>query len=61
MSKEMKVMCDFIQNSLLCELPPHTLDVMLKVWTQSGEHTFREDVYTGTLRYRGWNNQMKPF
>ena len=61
MSKEMKVTCDFLQNSLMCELPPHTLDVMLKVQTQSGEHTFREDVYTRTLKYRKWNNQMKPF
>ena len=57
----MNVTCNFLQNSLMCKLPPHTLDVMLKVQTQSGEHTFREDVYTRTLKYRWWNNQMKPF
>ena len=61
MSKEMKVTCDFIQNSLICELPPHTLDVVLKVQTRSGEHTFKEDVYTWTIKYRRWNNQMRPF
>ena len=61
MSKEMKVTCDFIQNSLVCELPPHTLDVILKVRTRSGEHTFKEDVYTRTMKYRRWNNQMRPF
>ena len=29
--------------------------------TRSGEHTFREDVYTRTLKYRKWNNQLRPF
>ena len=61
MAKEMKVECDFVQKSLICELPPHTLDVMLKVRTRSGEHTFREDVYTRSIKYRRWNNQMRPF
>ena len=61
MAKEMKVECDFVQKSLICELPPHTLDVVLKVRTRSGEHTFREDVYTRSLKYRRWNNQMRPF
>ena len=61
MAKEIKVDCDFIQNSLICELPPQTLDVLLRVRTRSGEHTFREDVYTRSLKYRRWNNQMRPF
>ena len=61
MSKEMKVTCDFVQNSLVCELPPHTLDLILKVHTRSGEHTFKEDIYTRTMKYRRWNNQMRPF
>ena len=61
MAKEMTVECDFIQKSLICELPPHTLDVVLKVRTRSGEHTFREDVYTRSMKYRHWNNQMRPF
>ena len=29
--------------------------------TKSGEHTFREDVYTRTLKYRRWNNELRPF
>ena len=61
MTKEIKVDCDFIQKSLICELPPQTLDVLLRVRTRSGEHTFREDVYTRSLKYRRWNNQMRPF
>ena len=28
---------------------------------RSGEHTFWEDVYTRTLKYRRWNNELKPF
>ena len=37
------------------------MDVLLKVKTRSGEHTFREDVYTRTLKYRRWNNELRPF
>ena len=37
------------------------MDVVLKVRTKVGEHTFREDVYTHTLKYCRWNNQLKPF
>ena len=28
---------------------------------KTGEHTFREDVYTHSLKYRRWNNQLRPF
>ena len=54
-------MCDFIQHNLTCTLPENTMDVLLKVCTRSGEHTFREDVYTRTLKYRRWNNEFRPF
>ena len=37
------------------------MDVMLKVRTRSGKHTFREDVYTRTLKYRRRNNESWPF
>ena len=37
------------------------MDVLLKVRTRSGEHTFREDIYTRTLKYRRWNNQLRLF
>ena len=29
--------------------------------TRSGKHTFKEDVYTRTLKYRRWNNELWPF
>ena len=57
----MNVRCDFLVNHLTCELPEHTMDMMLKVWTRIGEHMFREDVYTCTLKYRRWNNELRPF
>ena len=41
----MNVHCDFLANHLTCELPEHIMDVMLKLQTRMGEHTFREDVY----------------
>ena len=57
----MDVSCDFIENQLVCTLPNQMMDVLLKVHTKTGEHTFQEDVYTHTLKYRRWNNQLRPF
>ena len=37
------------------------MDILLKVRTKSGEHTFREDIYMRTLKYRRWNNELRPF
>ena len=61
MTKEINIHCDFLTKSLTCTLPGHTMDIMLKVRTRSGEDTFREDVYTRTSKYRGWNNELRPF
>ena len=57
----MEVSCDFIGKQLVCTLPNQTMDVLLKVCTKTGEHTFREDVYMYSLKYRMWNNQLRPF
>ena len=61
MAKEMNVSCDFLTHNLMCVLPDNTMDVLLKVRTKSGEYTIREDVYTRTLKYRRWNNELRPF
>ena len=61
MTKEMNVSCEFVKHQLSCVLPANTIDVLLKVRTKSGEHTFREDVYTRTLKYLRWNNELRPF
>ena len=61
MAKEMNVHCDFPKNSLTCVLLEHTMNVMLKVRTISGKHMFQEDMYTRTLKYRRWNNELQPF
>ena len=61
MAKEMNVTCNFLMNQLVCELPEHTMDVMLKVQMRMGENTFREDVYMCMLKYRRWNNELRPF
>ena len=61
MVKDMKVNCNFVEHNLTCVLPENTMDVLLKVQTRSGEHTFQEDVYTRTLKYRRWNNELRPF
>ena len=61
MAKEMSITCDFIQHNLHCVLPENTMDILLKVHTRLGEHTFREDIYTRTLNYRKWNNELRPF
>ena len=61
MAKEMDVSCDFIEKQLVCMLPNQMMDVLLKFCTKTGEHAFWEDVYKCTLKYRRWNNQLKPF
>ena len=61
MAKEMSVSCGFLAHNLTCVLPENTMDILLKVRTKSGEHTFREDIYTRTLKYRRWNNELRPF
>ena len=61
MAKEMNMSCDFLTNQLMCELPEQMMDVMLKVRTRTGEHTFREDIYMHTLKYRRWNSELRPF
>ena len=57
----MSVSCDFLAHNPTCVLPEITMDVLLKVRTKSGEHTFREDIYMRTLKYRRWNNELRPF
>ena len=61
MAGEINITCDFLEKHLVCELPEQTMDVLLKIRTKTGEHTFREDVYTCTLKYHRCNNQLKPF
>ena len=61
MAKEMNGHCDFLANWLTFELPEHTMDMMLKVMMKMGKHTFREDVYMQTLKYRRWNNELRSF
>ena len=61
MAKEIDVSCNFIEKELVCMLPNWTMDVLLKVHMKTGEHTFWEDAYMCTLKYRRWNNQLRPF
>ena len=60
MAKGMEVSCDFIGKHLVCMLPNQMKGVLLKVHTKAGDHTFREDVYRHSLKYRMWNNQLRP-
>ena len=57
----MNVTCNFIEKQLLCKLPEQMMDVLLRIRTKTGEHTFQEDVYMHTLKYCRWNNQLRPF
>ena len=57
----MEVSCDFIGKQLICMLPNQMMDVLLKVHMKTGKHTLREDVYTCSLKYTMWNNQLRPF
>ena len=46
----MDVSCDFIEERLVCMLPNQMMDMLLKVRTNTGEHTLWEDVYMHTLK-----------
>ena len=61
MAKEVEVSCNFVAKQLVCKLPNGTMDMMLKIRTKTGEHTFREDAYTQSLKYCMWNNQQRLF
>ena len=61
MAEKMDVSCDFIEKQLVCMLPNQTMDVLLKVQTKTEEHTFKKDVHMHSLKYRMWNNQLRPF
>ena len=61
MGKEVEVSCNFIEKQLACKLPSGMMDVVLKIRTKTGEHTFRENAYTHSLKYQMWNNQHRPF
>ena len=61
MAKEMVVSCDFIEKQSVCMLPNQMMDVLLKLQTKAEEYTFKEDVYMHSLKYRIWNNQLRPF
>ena len=50
MAKEMNVSCNLLTNQLVYELPEQMMDVLLKVRTRTGEHIFREDIYSCTLK-----------
>ena len=45
MAKEVNVSCDFLEHKLHCVLPENMMDILLKVRTKTGEHTFRGCVY----------------
>ena len=61
MAKELNVSYDFIEKQLVCMLPDQMMDILLKIRTKTGEHTFQEDMYMHTLKYHRWNNQLRPF
>ena len=60
MAKKIEVNCNFMAKQLVCRLSSGMMD-MLKIRTKLGEHTFREDIYTRSLKYRMWSNHQRPF
>ena len=56
----MDVSYNFIEKWLVCMLSNQMMDVLLKVHTKTGEHTFQEDVYACTLKYRRWTTSLDP-
>ena len=61
MAKELDVTCNFARKQLVCNLLGGVLEVMVKIRTKYGEHTFKEDVYTRSQKYKMWDDQERPF
>ena len=57
----MDVSCDFLEKQLVCMLLNQTMDVVLKVHYKNRRTTIQGRLYMHSLKYRRWNNQLRPF
>ena len=59
MARSLNSRCDFKNSFFTCDLPEDTILLILKVKTQTGNHTFVEDTEKQTEKFLPWKKQVK--
>ena len=59
MARSVNSRCDFKNGFFTCDLPEDTVLLILKVKTQTGNHTFVEDMENWTEKFRLWKKPIK--
>ena len=59
MARLLNSQCDFKNGFLTCDLPENVILLILKVKTQTGNHTLVEDMEKQTEKFRPWKKQVK--
>ena len=59
MARSLNFRCDFEDGFFTCDLPEDTILLILKVKTQTGNHTLVEDTEKQTEKFQPWKKQVK--
>ena len=59
MARSLNFWCDFENGFFTCDLPEDTILLILKVKTQTGNHTLVEDMGKWTEKFQPWKKQVK--
>ena len=59
MTRSLNSRCDFKNGFFTCDLPEGTILLILKVKTQTGNHTLVEDTEKWTEKFQPWKKQVK--
>ena len=59
MERSLNSRCDFENSFFTCDLPEDAILLILKVKTQTGNHTLVEDMEKQTEKFRPWKKQVK--
>ena len=59
MARLLNSRCDFKNGFFTCDLPEHVILLILKVKTQTGNHTLVEDMEKQTKKFCPWKKQVK--
>ena len=59
MARLLNSQCDFKNGFFTCDLPDYAILLILKVETQTGNHTLVEDTEKQTEKFPPWKKQVK--
>ena len=59
MARSLNSQCDFENSFFTCDLPEDALLLILKVKTQTGNHTIVEDMENKNEKFCPWKKQVK--